>query len=75
MPRMMMILILVLMSGGCSSNTPPEPARTLTEAQRDSVLGQSDVPGASAVGRAQGVSGIEAKHAAGVNAMVDSLPR
>ena len=75
MKRIVMVAILAMSCGACSSAKTEEPASTLTEAQRDSVLGRSDVPGAGAIGRAHGASGIEAKHSTGVNAMVDSLPR
>ena len=75
MKRIVMVVILAMSCGACSSSKTPEPASTLTEAQRDSVLGRSGVPGAAGVGRAQGASGIEAEHSTSVNAMVDSLPR
>ena len=75
MQRMMMLFILAMLGGACSPGKPAGSAAALTEAQRDSVLARSQVPGASAIGRAQGASGVEAGHAAGVNAMVDSLPR
>lgn len=75
MKRMMMLIILAVSSGACSSGKAPEPTSTLTETQRDSVLSRSSLPGASAVGRAQGASDVEARHSAGVNAIVDSLPR
>ncbi len=75
MKRFVMVVILAVSCGACSGSKTQEPASTLTEAQRDSVLGQSNVPGAGAIGRAQGAGGIEADHSAGVNAMVDSLPR
>ena len=52
--------------GACSRHAAA-PASTLTESQRDSVLGRSSLPGASAIGRAQQAAGLEAGHAAGVD--------
>lgn len=38
---------------GCGKSATEKPASTLTEAQRDSVLGESALPGAGTVGRAR----------------------
>jgi len=65
--------ILAMFAAGCSQGAAPK--HELTEAQRDSVLGRSDLPGASAVGRAMQASDKEAHHAADLNAAVDSLPK
>ena len=71
--RWFMIVLLVLLSiTGCARHaSQPEPASRLTEAQRDTALARSSLPGASTVGRALDVSGQGAGHAA----QVDSLTR
>lgn len=60
-------LALVLAGvGGCSNAPRPDEnasGSTLSESQRDSVLARSNVPGASAVGRAFDAAGKEAAHA------------
>jgi hypothetical protein len=48
---------------GCSRSAP-KPASTLTEAQRDSAIARSSLPGADVVGRAMQASGREARRAA-----------
>jgi len=48
-----------------------QPASRLTEAQRDTAIARSSLPGASTVGRALDVSGQGTGHAA----QVDSLTR
>ncbi len=59
------VAMLVL---GCSS--AEKPASTLSEAQRDTVLSKSEIPGASAVGRAFDAAGKEAAHAAETDSLV-----
>lgn len=57
---------------GCAGHSStPKPASTLTEAQRDSAIARSSLPGASTVGRALDVSGQGAGH----SAQLDSLTR
>ena len=63
-------LSLVWLAGCGHSERAPKPLSTLTEAQRDSVLARSNVPGASAVGRAFEVAGKEAGHAAQMESLV-----
>jgi hypothetical protein len=67
-----MILLGLLALTGCARHTSdPRPASRLTEAQRDTALARSSLPGASTVGRALDVSGQGASHAA----QLDSLTR
>lgn len=56
---------------GCGRPAADRPASTLTEAQRDSVLARSAIPGAGAVGRALDASDKAGQRAAGM----DSLTR
>ena len=72
-PRWLVIGMLALLSiTGCARHaSQSEPASRLTEAQRDTALARSSLPGASTVGRALDVSGQGAGHAA----QVDSLTR
>ena len=62
------LLILAAVLAGCSK--PAErPASTLTEAQRDTVLSRSSLPGADVVGRAMQVSGREAQRAGAMDSL------
>ena len=70
MEKRITIAILAMFVAGCSP-APKSSGRTLTEAQRDSVLGRHSAP----VGRALEATDEEAKRAAQMNAAVDSLPR
>ena len=74
MKRMIAIGILAMLTAACSAGQGTPAKQPLTEAQRDSVLSRSSVPGAGAVGRAMSASGTEQGHADAVNAMTDSLP-
>jgi hypothetical protein len=65
--------LLCLITLGCSPQSRSARA-PLTERQRDSVLAQSALPGASVVGRALDASDRAADRAAGVQA-ADSLFR
>jgi hypothetical protein len=56
---------------GCGKSDAGKPASTLTEAQRDSAIARSVLPGADVVGRALTVSGKEGARAA----KLDSLPQ
>ena len=51
---------------GCSRSAG-RPASTLTEAQRDSAIARSSLPGADVVGRAMQASGREARRAAAMD--------
>ena len=75
MKRMIAIAILAMLAGACSAGQDQTPKKTLTEAQRDSVLSRSYLPGAGVVGRAMSASGAERKHSDAMNAMTDTLPR
>lgn len=66
------VLALVLAAlASCGKPAPEKPASTLTEAQRDSVLGESALPGAGTVGRAREAAAGEATP----RVSVDSLTR
>ncbi len=71
-PRVRVVLlltgVLALFVLGCSG--AEKPASTLSEAQRDTVLSKSEIPGASAVGHAFDAAGKEAKHAAEMDSLV-----
>jgi hypothetical protein len=58
---------------GCSAKKS-EVTKDLTERQRDSILAQSPLPGAGAVGHAMKAADREASRAASLDAQVDSLP-
>jgi len=64
---------VLVLAAGCSGKKA-EATKDLTERQRDSILSQSRLPGASAVGYALNAADREASRAATVNAQVDSLP-
>ena len=65
-------LIASFSIAGCAGHSStPKPASTLTEAQRDSAIARSSLPGASTVGRALELSG----QATGSAAKMDSLSR
>ena len=69
-PRMLLLLAWTCLGAGCgarSSDRPP--ASSLTEAQRDTAIARSQIPGAAAVGRALDVAGAEAAHSAQVDSM------
>lgn len=51
---------------GCSKGED-KPASTLTEAQRDTAIAKSDLPGAAAVGAALRANGKEQAHATQVD--------
>jgi hypothetical protein len=57
--------VLLLAILGCSPESPPEVKRApLTERERDSTLGATGIPGASAVTKALAVSDTAAARAA-----------
>ena len=69
---LLLALLALLPPTGCARHAAEtQPASRLTEAQRDTALARSSLPGASTVGRALDVSGQGAGHAA----QVDSLTR
>lgn len=59
-------LMLAVMLAGCAKSED-KPAGALTEAQRDTVIAKSDLPGADAVGAALRANGKEQAHAAQVD--------
>ncbi len=70
MMRLLLLCALAAALAGCGQKSH-EPASRLSEAQRDTVLSRSDIPGASAVGRAFDAADQAKDHAA----TVDSLPQ
>ena len=72
-PRNRLLLALcLLVTAGCAEHASEQrPASRLTEAQRDTAIARSSLPGASVVGRALDVSGRGTGHAA----QLDSLTR
>lgn len=69
--RRVMCLIGLLLLAGCNRGPSKAPASHLSEAQRDTALSRSGLPGASAVGRAFEA----ADQAAGHAAQLDTLPK
>ena len=67
----MCLLALFSIAGCAGHSSTPKPVSTLTEAQRDSAIARSSLPGASTVGRAHELSGQGARH----SAQMDSLTR
>jgi hypothetical protein len=63
--RALVLLALCCLAAGCSSHASEQrPASRLTEAQRDTAIARSQLPGAAAVGRALDLNGREAARAA-----------
>jgi hypothetical protein len=61
---------LVCLTAGCGAHSGEHaPASRLTEAQRDTAIARSQIPGAAAVGRALDVAGREAAHAAEMDSL------
>lgn len=71
--RMLALAALAAFAAGCSQSATSH--RELTERQRDSTLGRTNIPGASAVTRALAESDRAAKAAQQMNASVESDPR
>jgi len=67
MKRGLLLLLMLAPLAGCSRGGAEKPASTLTEAQRDSAIARSNLPGASVVGRALDVSGKAETRAAGMD--------
>lgn len=59
---------LVVLLVGCARNEH-SPASSLTEAERDTALARSDLPGAIVVQRALEVNGVATDRAAGVDSV------
>ena len=63
--RAIALLALCGLAAGCNSHASEQaPASRLTEAQRDTAIARSQLPGAAAVGRALALSGAETRRAA-----------
>ena len=75
MKRMIAIAILAMFIGACSAGQDAAARKPLTEAQRDSVLSRSVLPGAGVVGHALSASRAEQRHTNSMNALSDTLPR
>lgn len=71
-PRSLDVLMLVGVSAlalaGCGTSADP-PASSLTQAQRDTVLARSALPGANVAQRALDVNGVAAERAAGLDSV------
>jgi hypothetical protein len=62
---LLLVCGLACLAAGCGARSAAhEPASRLTEAQRDTAIARSQIPGAAAVGRALDVAGRESAHAA-----------
>ena len=69
-PRMLLLLLLAWFVAGCGARSSDRaPASRLNEAQRDTAIARSQIPGAAAVGRALDVAGDEAAHSAQVDSV------
>jgi hypothetical protein len=60
--RLAMLTLAALVIAGCAKHEE-RPASTLTEAQRDSAIARSQLPGADVVGKAMQASGREERRA------------
>lgn len=69
--RMGSLLVLALTLASCTPMTDEMPKKQLTERQRDSLIGASDLPGASVMKRSLEVSDRSANR----SAAMDSLTR
>ncbi len=56
MLKIIVILLPVLVFAACGGKTPDGSGKKLTQAQRDSVLSETNLPGAKVVGKAIAVS-------------------
>ncbi len=56
MLKIIVILLTVLAFAACGGKTPDGSRKKLTQAQRDSVLSETNLPGAKAAGKAIAVS-------------------
>lgn len=68
MRRIIPYVLLFAALSGCAGGSD-KPRRTLTEAQRDSVIGASQLPGAGVVRRALDESGREQARAARMDSL------
>jgi len=56
MIRMMLMLVVALVCSACGERAPKGSNSTLNRQQRDSVLAESDLPGAKTIGKAIAVT-------------------
>ena len=56
MIRMILMVVAALVFSSCGERAPEDSSKELTREQKDSVLAESDLPGAKAVGKAITVS-------------------
>ena len=69
--RVLLACVVVCVAAGCGARAGDHaPASRLSEAQRDTGIARSQIPGAAAVGRALDAAGREAAH----SAQLDTLP-
>ena len=61
--------VVMVALAGCAKSGADKPASTLTEAQRDSAIARSVLPGADVVGRALTISGKEGARAAKMDSL------
>ena len=54
--RIFLFLLIVVLVVSCSEKAPDDTRKKLTQRQRDSILAESPLPGAKAVGKAITVS-------------------
>ncbi len=69
-PFVLLAAASLIALAGCSKHEE-RPASTLTEAQRDTAIARSVLPGADVVGRALQVSGRESRRASGMDSLAN----
>lgn len=69
--RFPLVAALALLAVAGCSHSADRPASTLTEAQRDTAIARSSLPGAGVVGRAMQVSGREAHRATSMDSLAN----
>jgi len=67
--RRVFALLLACGLAGCAAHASHEPASRLSEAQRDTAIARSQLPGARTVDRALALSGREAAHSTGLDTL------
>jgi len=73
--RWFLLLGVLLTIASCMPLTDEMPKKQLTERQRDSLIGVSDLPGAAVVQRSLSISDQAARQAARMDAAMDSMPK
>ena len=73
--RWFLLLGVLLTIASCMPMTDEMPKKQLTERQRDSLIGVSDLPGAAVVQRSLSISDQAARQAARMDAAIDSMPK